>query len=100
MPQRGSDVILYTEDEIAARVAELARQITNSAAPPDLAVPILAGSFMFAADLLRALAREGHDMATEFLWLRAYGQGQSAGAVRVLQGPSDIVRGRRALLID
>jgi hypoxanthine phosphoribosyltransferase len=100
MRNGASDVILFSEAEIAARVAEMAREISALRTPPDLAVPILAGAFMFSADLLRALAREGVVLATEFVWLRAYGQAQSAGNVRVLNGPSEAVRGRHALLID
>jgi hypoxanthine phosphoribosyltransferase len=100
VPQGASDVVLFAEAEIAARIRDMAREIAALPAPPDLAVPILAGAFMFAADLLRALAREGVDLATEFVWLRAYGQGQSAGNVRVLNAPSEMVRGRHTLLID
>jgi hypoxanthine phosphoribosyltransferase len=100
MRAQAPDVVLYSESEIATRVNALARMIAASASKPDVAVPILAGAFMFAADLLRALAREGVDLATDFVWLRAYGQAKTAGDVRVLNGPSSLVRGKRALLID
>ena len=33
-------------------------------------VPVLAGAFVFAADLLRALSSEGLSLETEFIWLR------------------------------
>jgi hypoxanthine phosphoribosyltransferase len=94
------DRVLFSEAEIAARVEALASQIAHSAAPPDLAVPILAGAFVFAADLLRALARHGCDLATDFVWLRAYGRNQTVGDVTVFKGPGEIVRGRKVLLID
>ena len=51
--------ILLDEKTIAERIAELAREIA-AAEPRDLlVVAILKGSFMFAADLLRALHRVG-----------------------------------------
>ena len=89
--------ILFTEAEIAERVRELARDLSRIDA--DIAVPILAGGFVFAADLLRALAREGKSLATEFLWLRSYA-GRGAQDLAVIAGPSERVRGKRVLLID
>ncbi|HWA92624.1 MAG TPA: phosphoribosyltransferase family protein [Rhizomicrobium sp.] len=90
--------ILFGEAEIAARVAALAKEIA-AGAKPDIAVPVLAGAFVFAADLMRALAREGLSLPCEFLWLRSY-DGRAARETRVLAGPSDAVRGRCVLLID
>src|SRR4029079_6105487 len=55
---------------------------------------------IFAADLLRALRREGLDLETEFLWLRSYGRSENPGEVMVLAGPTELVRGRTVLLID
>ena len=73
--------ILFSEAEIAKRVV------------------ILAGAFVFAADLLRALARKGLSLPVEFLWLRSY-DAQRAGEVSVLSGPTENVGGKRVLLID
>ena len=56
-------------------------------------------NFVFAADLLRALARQGLSLPTEFLWLRAY-EAKTAGEVTVLAGPGEAVRGKSVLLID
>ena len=51
--------VLYDEKAIASRTEALAGQIA-AAEPKDLlVVAILKGSFMFAADLLRALHRVG-----------------------------------------
>ena len=92
--------ILYSETEIAQRVSDAARTIARGPLRPNLAVPVLAGAFVFAADLLRALAREGIDLETEFIWLRSYGRFERPGEIMVLQGPSEAVRGRTVLLID
>lgn len=94
----GAPEILFPEAEIAARVAGLAREIASRA--PEIAVPILAGAFVFAADLLRALSRLGLSLPMEFLWLRSY-DGKTAGReITVIAGPSAAVRGRSVLLID
>lgn len=90
--------ILFPEHEIAARVEDLAREI--AARRPEIAVPILVGSFVFSADLLRALARLGLSLPMEFVWLRSYDGKSAQGAVSVIAGPSDAVRGKSVLLID
>jgi hypoxanthine phosphoribosyltransferase len=89
--------ILFSEAEIAKRVTGLAREIAPL--KPDFAVPVLAGAFVFAADLLRALAREGLSLPMEFLWLRSYDV-QTAGEISVIAAPTDRVRGKTVLLID
>jgi hypoxanthine phosphoribosyltransferase len=94
------DTTLFTEEKIVARVTALAREIAAHPLKPDLAVPVLAGAFVFAADLLRALAREGLDLETEFIWLRSYGKGEMPESIMVLKAPTASVRGRTILLID
>ena len=89
--------ILFSEAEIAKRVAGLAAEIAPL--KPDFAVPILVGAFVFAADLLRALARAGLSLPMEFLWLRSY-EAQAAGEISVITGPSEKVCGKTVLLID
>ena len=94
------DVVLFSEAQIADRLKAVARDIARAPLRPEVAVPILAGAFVFAADLLRALAREGLDLETEFMWLRSYGRSQTPSDVTVLKAPSEIVRGKTVLLID
>jgi hypoxanthine phosphoribosyltransferase len=91
---------IYSEAEIAQRVEAAAREIARAPTRPEIAVPVLAGAFVFAADLLRALAREGIDLETEFIWLRSYGRYERPGEVMVLKGPTETVRGKTILLID
>ena len=90
--------VLFSEEAIAARVDAMARGIAGER--PEIAVTILIGGFVFAADLVRALARHGVHLEVEFLWLRSYGDARVGGAVSLLAGPSENVRGKRALLID
>ncbi len=100
MSNQAHETVLFSQSQIAVRVADIADEIAARAPKPDIVVPILQGAFVFAADLVRALAYRGLDLPTEFLWLRAYGNRERAGDVRVLVAPSDIVRGRNILLID
>ena len=78
--------ILLDEKTIAERIAELAREIA-AAEPKDLlVVAILKGSFMFAADLLRALHRVGLEPHVEFFHLSSYRAGKvSSGVVTILR---------------
>jgi hypoxanthine phosphoribosyltransferase len=91
---------LFSEEQISARVETVAREIANAPLKPDIALPILAGSFVFAADLLRALAKKRVSLPVEFIWLRRYGAERHGSEVAVLIGPPEELHGRTALLID
>lgn len=92
--------ILFSEDEIAARVKAVAHEIATGPVVPHLATPILVGAYVFAADLLRALANEGISIPTEFLWLRSYTGRSSGKGVKVLIPPNENFQGKNVLLID
>lgn len=92
--------ILFSETEIAARVNAMARTIASLPQRPEVMVGILAGAFVFAADLARALVRQGLPLPVEFVWLRSYGDVRTGGAIRVLVAPTDVVRGRHVLIVD
>ena len=47
-------------------------------------MPVLVGGFIFAADLVRALAREGVELEIEMLWLRSYGDKRAASAISMI----------------
>jgi hypoxanthine phosphoribosyltransferase len=89
---------MFSESQIAERVEGLAHEIAPR--KPDIAIPILIGAFVFAADLLRALSRLGLSLPAEFLWLRCYDGKTASHDVSVLAGPSETVRGKSVLLID
>jgi hypoxanthine phosphoribosyltransferase len=91
---------LFSEDRIAQAVRALARELAALLQPPQLVVPVLAGAFVFAADLQRELAREGLDLETEFVWLRSYGKAERPSEVTVIKPPGPAVAGRRVLLLD
>lgn len=96
-----SRILLFDEMTIAEEIARLARDIAARIPRIQLAVPVLTGAFVFAADLLRALAREGLDVPVEFLSLTRYGrarEGRDEIAVRL--GPSASAKDQHVLLID
>jgi hypoxanthine phosphoribosyltransferase len=92
--------ILYSEEQIAERVKALAKSIAEGPVVPHVAVPILIGAYVFAADLLRALAVEGISIPTEFLWLRSYVGHESTKNVKILIGPNENYRGKNVLIVD
>ena len=93
-------LILHSETEIAARVHAIARDIASAPLKPDMAVAILSGAFVFAADLLRALTKEGLSLPLEFFWLRSYADRRQSGEIAVLVGPTEKIHGKTVLLID
>src|ERR1700749_3118995 len=93
-------VVLFSAEEIAPGVQDLAREIAAAPLRPDIAMPILVGGFVFAADLVRALATEGVNLEVEMLWLRSYGDKRVAGAISMIAGPSEQIAGRHVLVID
>jgi hypoxanthine phosphoribosyltransferase len=95
-----SNSILHSEAQIAERVAEVAHDIASAPLKPDMAVAILSGAFVFAADLLRALAKEGLSLPLEFFWLRSYADKRASGDISVLVGPTEKIHGKTVLLID
>jgi len=93
--------VLYDESAIARRTSEMASEIAAIKPKDLLVVAILKGSFMFAADLLRALHRVGMEPHVEFIHLSSYLEGTvSSGTVRILKDIESSVRERDVLLVD
>jgi hypoxanthine phosphoribosyltransferase len=93
--------VLYDEHAIATRTLGLAEEIAAADPKGLLVVAILKGSFMFAADLLRALHRVGLEPQVEFMHLSSYREGTvSSGAVKILKDIESSVKGRDVLLVD
>jgi hypoxanthine phosphoribosyltransferase len=99
---RGRSIrVLYDAETIARRNAEIAREIATAGYVDLLVVSILKGSFVFAADLIRALHDAGLSPEVEFLSLSSYRSGTvSSGEVAVLRDIDSDVAGRDVLLID
>jgi hypoxanthine phosphoribosyltransferase len=92
---------LFDEALVGEHVARVAQRIVAAPQSVDMAVGVLTGAFVFAADLLRALARCGLDLPIEFVWLSRYGAArEGVDEIAVKLGPSAAMRGRHVLLID
>lgn len=93
--------ILFSEAEIAARVEAMGYEIAESLPERLLAVPVMTGAFIFAADLLRALYRAGVEPEVDFFQVASYGhETMSSGTVEMLREVRADVAGRDVLLID
>lgn len=94
--------VLFDETTIAARNAGLATEIAAAGfAERPLVVPVLKGSFVFAADLIRALHEARIEPEVDFISLSSYRDGTtSSGVVTVLRDLETDVRGRAVLLVD
>ena len=90
---------LISEKRIADRVAELAAQISREYAGRQLVLLcVLKGSFVFAADLARAIALP---VRVEFLGVRSYGADtKSSGVVQITQDLTRPVDGEDVLLVE
>lgn len=93
--------ILFDETAIAERIDAVAREIARADLSRLLVVPILKGSFIFAADLVRALHRAGLTPEVDFMMLASYRERTaSSGSVEILRDIETDVRGRGVLIVD
>jgi hypoxanthine phosphoribosyltransferase len=92
--------VMIDRATIARRVAELGREITEQyRGQPLVALAVLKGSFVFAADLLRAIDTP---LAVEFIGLRSYigGRTTSSGVVEITQDVKFPLGGHHVLIIE
>ena len=91
--------VLVTEEQINAKVAELAAQIDAKYAGKDvLLVGVLKGAVMFMADLSRAIQIPVH---MDWMAVSSYGSGTvSSGVVRILKDLDADVLGRHVIIVE
>jgi len=99
MPPR-ADRILIRSDEIRNRVREMAEAIDRDYADgPIYLISILKGSFIFLADLARALRRPC--VRIEFMAISSYGkQKTSSGQVKVTRDLDLNIEGQNVLIVE
>jgi hypoxanthine phosphoribosyltransferase len=92
--------ILFTQDEIHAKIAELSRRIeADYAGEKLLLVGVLRGAVMVMADLARELKLPGIEM--DWMAVSSYGAGtQSSGVVRILKDLDSDLQGRKVLIVE
>jgi hypoxanthine phosphoribosyltransferase len=90
---------LISKQRIEERIVELAAQISRDYAGRSLVLlSVLKGSFMFAADLARAIALP---VRIEFLGVRSYGvDTKSSGVVQITQDLTRPVEGDDILIVE
>jgi hypoxanthine phosphoribosyltransferase len=99
IPNSVADVLL-DEETIAARVRELAEQISGDYCKADdlILIGVLKGAFIFLADLTRELTIPHH---VDFIALSSYNRGTvSNGAVRLIMDTRINVTGRNVLIVE
>lgn len=91
--------ILFTDDDIRSRVAELGRQITTQYAGKELVlVGVLKGSSVFHADLMRQIDLP---LTIDFMAVSSYKDGtQSTGDVEILKDLSNPIRGKDVIVVE
>jgi hypoxanthine phosphoribosyltransferase len=102
MTRRSHIEVLYDEATLDRRNRELAGAIAAAGFGDDLVVvALLKGSFIFAADLIRALDAAGIEPEVDFMSLSSYGAGTtSTGAVTLIRDIGTVVTGRNVLIVD
>jgi hypoxanthine phosphoribosyltransferase len=91
--------IIVTEEQIKARVKELAAEVDAKYAGKDvLLVGVLKGAVMFMADLSRAMQIP---VQMDWMAVSSYGHGtQSSGVVRILKDLDADVLGRHVIIVE
>ncbi|HEX8430784.1 MAG TPA: hypoxanthine phosphoribosyltransferase [Longimicrobium sp.] len=92
--------IVYDEEQIAARVGEMGRQIAAEIpeGEPLLVLGLLKGSFIFVSDLVREITRP---LQVDFLVASSYGSGTTtSGHVNLLYDPNADFRDRHVIVVE
>lgn len=91
--------VFYTEEQLSTRVREVAAEISRDYAGREpLLVSVLKGSFIFMADLVRALDLR---CTIDFMVVSSYGAGtRTSGAVQILKDLSVDVSGKDVILVE
>jgi hypoxanthine phosphoribosyltransferase len=93
--------VLYSADQIAARVTELGAEITahyHGIDQPIVLVGVLRGSYVFMADLARHMPRP---LEVDFLSASSYGDATvSSGEVKLKTDLREDIAGRHVLVVE
>ena len=94
----GLQKVLIPQNRLQERVSELGQEISQAFDGKDLAiVAILKGSFVFAADLLRAMNIQ---CSIDFMGISSYAGQPGSGVVRINKDLDESIAGRNVLLVE
>lgn len=93
---------LLDEQELRRRIQELADEISDAYGSEEIvAVGLLKGSFIFLADLVRALHSKNMQVKMDFMRVSSYGAGTvSSGEVRLQKDIDFPILGHNILIVD
>lgn len=91
--------ILFSEEQLARRIEEIAEQINRDYADKEiLLVSVLRGSFIFMADLARKITRP---CRVDFMSVSSYGKGTtSSGQVQITKDLSEDISGMHVIVVE
>lgn len=96
--ETGLQRVLIPQNRLQERVSELGQEISQAFDGKDLAiVAILKGSFVFAADLLRAMSIQ---CSIDFMGISSYAGQPGSGVVRITKDLDESIAGRNVLLVE
>ena len=99
MPPAYDTQVLISEAQIRERIAELGRDIAAQHTGKRLVcVGVLKGSFMFLADLVRAIPLP--ELEVDFIGVSSYQGTQSTGVVRITTDLARSIEGEDVLLVE
>ena len=99
MLEKDIDHILFSEEQLKARVREIAGQIDRDFAGKEpMLISVLRGSFIFMADLCRAIDLP---CTLDFMAVSSYGKGtSSSGQVQITKDLSEDISGRHIIVVE
>ena len=99
MLEKDIDHILFSEEQLKARVREIAGQIDRDFAGKEpMLISVLRGSFIFMADLMRSITLP---CTVDFMAVSSYGAGTaSSGQVRIIKDLSEHIEGRDVIVVE
>jgi|SRR5438128_7917385 len=91
--------VLFTQQQIATRVAELGAQIERDHRSKDLVlVGVLKGAFVFVSDLARAIDLP---LSVDFVGLASYGEAtESSGVVKITSDLTRPIEGKHVIVVE
>ena len=99
MLEQDIERVLFTEQELKDRVAEIAAQIDKDYAGKEpMLISVLRGSFIFMADLVRSITLP---CTVDFMAVSSYGSGTtSSGQVKITKDLSESIEGRDIIVVE
>ena len=99
MLEKDIDHILFSEEQLKARVREIAGQIDRDFAGKEpMLISVLRGSFIFMADLMRSITLP---CTVDFMAVSSDGAGTtSSGQVKITKDLSESIEGRDIIVVE